>query len=189
VAGDETVIELATSVAPDYVKLRRILKAWEADHPVEALHSEEVHDNVHDRFNQLGGYRLEAKARQILAGLVSARATSSGPRGNERRLGDARAPRRLLVQEPTCCCSTNRRIISTSRRCSGFRIICRIIRRDRRYLARPEFLNRLVGSIVEIRQRKLIRYRGNYDDYLEQREAHEEQLLAAFKNQEREIGR
>jgi ATP-binding cassette subfamily F protein 3 len=42
---------------------------------------------------------------------------------------------------------------------------------------------------VEIRQSKLIRYRGNYDDYLEQREAHEEQLLAAFKNQEREIGR
>jgi len=31
-------------------------------------------------------------------------------------------------------------------------------------------LNRLVGSIVEIRQNKLIRYRGNYDDYLVQRE-------------------
>src|SRR5439155_8374252 len=52
-----------------------------------------------------------------------------------------------------------------------------------------EFLNNLVGSIVEIRQGKLIRYRGNYEDYLEQREAHEEQLLAAFKHQEREIGR
>src|ERR1039458_8748002 len=69
VAGDETVIELATSIAPDFVKLRRIIKAWEADHPVEALHAEEIHDNVHDRFNQLGGYRLEAKAKQILAGL------------------------------------------------------------------------------------------------------------------------
>ena len=33
------------------------------------------------------------------------------------------------------------------------------------------FLNQLVGSIVEIRQGKLIRYRGNYDDYLAQREA------------------
>ena len=50
-------------------KLRRILKAWEADHPVEALHPEEIHDDVHDRFNELGGYRLEAKAKQILAGL------------------------------------------------------------------------------------------------------------------------
>src|SRR5205814_6715332 len=52
-----------------------------------------------------------------------------------------------------------------------------------------EFLNQLVGSIVEIRQSKLIRYRGNYDDYLLQREAAETQLLAAYKNQQREIGR
>src|SRR5438105_4536536 len=50
-----------------------------------------------------------------------------------------------------------------------------------------EFLNQLVGGIVEIRQSKLIRYRGNYDDYLVQREAQEEQLLAAYKNQQREI--
>src|SRR5882724_3398053 len=39
-AGDETVIELATGITREYIKLRRILKAWEADHPVEALHSE-----------------------------------------------------------------------------------------------------------------------------------------------------
>ena len=67
--ADETVIELATGVTPEYIKLRRILKAWEADHPVEALHPEEIHDDVHNRFNELGGYRLEAKAKQILAGL------------------------------------------------------------------------------------------------------------------------
>src|SRR5262249_59482278 len=52
-----------------------------------------------------------------------------------------------------------------------------------------EFLNQLVGSIVEIRQSRLIRYRGGYDDYLEQRESYEQQLLAAFKHQEREIAR
>src|SRR5438128_9732413 len=50
-----------------------------------------------------------------------------------------------------------------------------------------EFLNNIVGSIVEIRQSKLMRYRGNYDDYLVQREAAEEQQLAAYKNQQREI--
>src|SRR5205807_5878748 len=38
-------------------------------------------------------------------------------------------------------------------------------------------------------QSKLIRFRGNYEDYLEQREAHQQQLLAAFKHQEREIAR
>jgi ATP-binding cassette subfamily F protein 3 len=52
-----------------------------------------------------------------------------------------------------------------------------------------EFLNLLVGSIVEIRQSRLIRFAGNYDDYLVQREAHEHQLLAAYKHQEREIAR
>ena len=52
-----------------------------------------------------------------------------------------------------------------------------------------EFLNQLVGSVVEIRQCRLIRYRGNYDQYLVQREAQEEQLLAAYKNQQREIAR
>ena len=67
--ADETVVELATAMTPEFTKLRRILKAWEADHPVEALHSEDIHDDVHDRFNELGGYRLEAKAKQILAGL------------------------------------------------------------------------------------------------------------------------
>src|ERR1017187_5837979 len=67
--ADETVIELATAITPEYTKLRRIIRAWEADHPTEALHPEEIHDDVHDRFNELGGYRLEAKAKQILAGL------------------------------------------------------------------------------------------------------------------------
>src|SRR5580765_883190 len=32
--NDETVIEVATAVTPEYTRLRRILKAWEADHPV-----------------------------------------------------------------------------------------------------------------------------------------------------------
>src|SRR5262245_48845462 len=52
--ADETVIELATANVPEYVKLRRILKAWEADHPAEAMHPEDIHDDVHDRFNELG---------------------------------------------------------------------------------------------------------------------------------------
>src|SRR5262249_35251314 len=67
--GDETVVELASAITPEYAKLRRLIKAWEAQHPVEALQGEEVHDDAHDRFQELGGYRLEAKAKQILAGL------------------------------------------------------------------------------------------------------------------------
>ena len=50
-----------------------------------------------------------------------------------------------------------------------------------------EFLNALVGSIVEIAQSKLLRYRGNWDSYVEQKAAREEQQLSAYKNQQKEI--
>jgi ATP-binding cassette subfamily F protein 3 len=50
-----------------------------------------------------------------------------------------------------------------------------------------EFLNQLVGSIVEIAHSKLVRYRGDWDSYVEQQAAREEQQLAAYKNQQKEI--
>src|ERR1051326_4649584 len=50
-----------------------------------------------------------------------------------------------------------------------------------------EFLTAIVGSIVEIAQTKLLRYRGNWDSYIEQKAAREEQQLAAYKNQQKEI--
>jgi ATP-binding cassette subfamily F protein 3 len=50
-----------------------------------------------------------------------------------------------------------------------------------------EFLNRLVNSVVEISRAQLVRYRGNYDEYVREKAAREEQHLAAYKNQQREI--
>src|ERR1700683_1638946 len=50
-----------------------------------------------------------------------------------------------------------------------------------------EFLNQLVDSIVEIAHSRLNRYRGNYDAYLREKAAREEQQLSAYKNQQREI--
>jgi ATP-binding cassette, subfamily F, member 3 len=96
--ADETVIELATAITPEYTRLRRILKAWDANHPTEALHPEEIHDDVHDRFNELGGHRLEAKAKQILAGLSF---------------------REQDFDHPTCCCWTSPPTTWTWRPCSG----------------------------------------------------------------------
>ena len=52
-----------------------------------------------------------------------------------------------------------------------------------------EFLNQLVTNIFEIRLAKILRYRGNYDEFVLQREANEQQMLAAYKNQQREIAR
>jgi ATP-binding cassette subfamily F protein 3 len=190
VVGDETVIEIATAITPDFIKLRRIIKAWEADHPVEALHPEEVHDNAHDRFNELGGYRLEAKAKQILAGLSFREKDYDRP---ARELSGGWVMRahlaRLLVQEPDLLMldePTNHldleALLWFQDYLQSYPGAILMISHDR------EFLNKLVGSIVEIRQSKLLRYRGNYDEYLEQRAAHEEQMLAAYKNQQREIG-
>src|SRR5439155_1479931 len=50
-----------------------------------------------------------------------------------------------------------------------------------------EFLNQLVGGIVEIAHSKLVRYRGDWDSYIEQKAAREEQQFAAYKNQQKEI--
>jgi ATP-binding cassette subfamily F protein 3 len=189
--GDETVIELATGITPEYIKLRRILKAWDADHPTEALHAEDIHDDVHDRFNELGGYRLEAKAKQILAGLSfrekdfdrPAREMSGGwvMRAHLARLL-VHEPDLLLLDEPTNHLDLEA-LLWFQDYLKAYPGAILVISHDR------EFLNQIVGSIVEIRQSRLIRYRGGYDDYLLQREAHEQQLLAAFKHQEREIGR
>src|SRR6184192_2946015 len=189
--GDETVVELATAMTPEFTKLRRIIKAWEADHPVEALHSEDIHDDVHDRFNELGGYRLEAKARQILAGLsfrekdadCPAREMSGGwvMRAHLARLLTLE-PDLLLLDEPTNHLDLEA-LLWFQDYLRNYPGAILVISHDR------EFLNQLVGSIVEIRFGKLVRYRGNYDGYLEQRDANEAQLLAAYKNQQREIGR
>src|SRR5215475_1235389 len=189
--ADESVIELATAITPEFTKLRRVLKAWEADHPVEALHPEDIHDNVHDRFNELGGYRLEAKAKQILAGLSfrerdferPAREMSGGwvMRAHLARLL-TQEPDLLLLDEPTNHLDLEA-LLWFQEYLKSYPGAILVISHDR------EFLNQLVGSIVEIRQSRLLRYRGGYDDYLIQREAAEEQLLAAYKNQQREIGR
>jgi ATP-binding cassette, subfamily F, member 3 len=52
-----------------------------------------------------------------------------------------------------------------------------------------EFLNQLVTGILELREETLWSYTGNYDVFLEQREAQQLQQAAAFKNQQREIAR
>jgi ATP-binding cassette subfamily F protein 3 len=52
-----------------------------------------------------------------------------------------------------------------------------------------EFLNQLCTHIVELRQARLLRYTGNYDDYLRQRETTEQTLQATHKAQLREIER
>ena len=78
--GDETVVEIACAVSNDFVALRRIIKAWENDHPVEAQHPELVHDDVHDRYNELNGYYVEAKAKPPATSSIFCEAPTSEAR-------------------------------------------------------------------------------------------------------------
>ena len=169
--ADETVIELATAISPEFVRLRRQVLAWDAGHPGEA----DFHDNAHDRFNELGGYQLDARAKKILAGLSFRESDFNRPAHEMSGGWVMRAHlARLLVQEPDLLMldePTNHLDLEALLWFQGYlknypgAIL--MISHDR------EFLNQLVGSIVEIRQGKLFRYRGNYDDYLTQREANE----------------
>jgi len=185
--GEETVVELATAVSDDYVKLRKQVLAIEAGHHDQV----DWNDDVHSRFNDLGGFQLEAKAKQILKGLGFRDKDFDRP---ARELSGGWVMRthiaRLLVWEPDVLMldePTNHLDLETviwfQDYLSHYPGAILVISHDR------EFLNFLVGSIVEIRMSRVFRYRGNYDSFLEQREANEAQLLAAYKNQQREIAR
>ena len=185
--GEETVLELATAISPEFVRLRRQVLAWDAGHPGEG----DFHDNAHDRFNELGGNQLDAKAKKILAGLSFRESDFNRP---AREMSGGWVMRahlgRLLVQEPDLLMldePTNHldleALLWFQDYLKNYPGAILMISHDR------EFLNQLVGSVVEVRFGKLVRYRGNYDDYLVQREANEAQLVAAYKNQQREIAR
>ena len=189
--GDETILELATAISPEFAKLRKIILAWDSDHHVAPDHVEEIHDDAHNRFHELGGYQLDAKAKQILSGLGFREKDFDRP---ARELSGGWVMRahlaRLLVQEPDLLLldePTNHldleALLWFQEYLTTYPGAIVVISHDR------EFLNHIVSGIVEIRSSKLNRYRGNYDDFLVQRAAAEEQLLAAYKNQQRDIAR
>ena len=52
-----------------------------------------------------------------------------------------------------------------------------------------EFINQLVDGIVELAHQRVTRYRGNYDDYLADKDSREERQQNAFDQQQKEIER
>ena len=187
--GEETVLEIALAITDDFVRLYRIIKAWEQEHPDESQQPEDVHDDVHDRYNELNGYFVEAKAKQILAGLGFRDADFDRP---ARELSGGWVMRahlaRLLTQEPDLLMldePTNHldleSLIWFQGYLKGYPGAILVISHDR------EFLDALVTAIVEIRHKKLVRYTGNFTKFLKQREAADAQHLAAYKTQVKEI--
>jgi len=185
--GDETVLELAISLSPQFLRLWRLICAAKAE---DVGHDPE-HDEARRDFDELDGHRVVARAKQILGGLSFREADHNRP---ARTLSGGWVMRahlaRLLVQEPELLLldePTNHldleALLWFQEHLKSHRGGILVISHDR------EFLNQVVGGIVEIRQSRLFRYRGDYEAFLEQRQATEDQLLAAYKNQQREIAR
>jgi ATPase subunit of ABC transporter with duplicated ATPase domains len=142
--------------------------------------------HVQARFDELGGYALESRAREILAGL-SFRPDSidddvgklSG--GWKMRVALARIllmrPDALLLDEPTNHLDIES-IIWLERFLRDFEGAIVMTSHDR------EFLNRLVTKIVEIDGGELTTYTGNYDFYERQREIAATQQEAQYARQQ-----
>lgn len=181
-AGEETVLELASDVSPEMRAAREALRQYPDKETAE-------HHEALSSFAELGGHALEARAKRILAGLAFREADFSRP---AREMSGGWIMRahlaRLLVQQPDLLMldePTNHLDLESldwfQNQLRQYPGAILAISHDR------EFLNVICKGILEIRHRKLHRYHGNYDAYLAQRKARDEQHLAAYKNQQREI--
>ena len=142
--------------------------------------------HVQARFDELGGYALESRAREILAGLGFRPDSVDDDVGKlsggwKMRVALARillmAPDALLLDEPTNHLDIES-IIWLERFLRDFPGAIVMTSHDR------EFLNRLVTKIVEIDGGELTTYTGNYDFYERQREIAATQQEAQYARQQ-----
>lgn len=141
---------------------------------------------VQEEYQHLGGYTLEAQAREVLAGLGFSEEQVDGDVGAlsggwKMRVALARVllgrPDVLLMDEPTNHLDIES-IIWLERFLKEYEGALLMTSHDR------EFMNRLVSKIVEIDAGEIITYSGNYDFYEREREIRETNQQAAFARQQ-----
>ncbi|NUN05883.1 MAG: ABC-F family ATP-binding cassette domain-containing protein [Bdellovibrio sp.] len=154
--------------------------------PDEMMKILEVYGELQADFERLGGYDLESRAAEILTGLGIGpedyhRPTESFSGGWKMRIALAKIlvlnPEVLLMDEPTNHLDVES-IVWLEEWLSNYTGAILMTSHDR------DFLNRLVTKIVEIANKTITVYGGNYDFYERERDIRKEQLIAAAKRQE-----
>lgn len=146
----------------------------------------EEYGELQGEFERLGGYDLEARAAEILTGLGIGpadyhRMTESFSGGWKMRIALAKVlmlnPDVLLMDEPTNHLDMES-IIWLESWLAGFKGALLMTSHDR------DFMNRLVGKIIEVAGQQITVYGGNYDFYEREKDIRKEQLIASAKRQE-----
>ena len=141
---------------------------------------------VQEEYEHLGGYSLEAQAREVLAGLGFADDQVEGDVGAlsggwKMRVALARVllgrPDVLLMDEPTNHLDIES-IIWLEQFLKSLDGALLMTSHDR------EFMNRIVSKIAEIDSGEITVYSGNYDFYERERAIREANLQAAFARQQ-----
>jgi ATP-binding cassette subfamily F protein 3 len=147
----------------------------------------ERYGNIQAEFEHRGGYDLESRAQIILTGLGIGPddyhhpvETFSG--GWKMRIALAKIlsinPDVLLLDEPTNHLDVESIIWLEEWLSGSFKGALLMTSHDR------EFMNRAVNRIVEVANRTITTYSGNYDFYLREREIRLDQLLASHRRQQ-----
>ncbi len=141
---------------------------------------------VQEEYEHLGGYTLEAQAREVLAGLGFAEDQVDGDVGAlsggwKMRVALARVllgrPDVLLMDEPTNHLDIES-IVWLEQFLKQYEGSLLMTSHDR------EFMNRIVNKILEIDEGEVITYSGNYDFYERERAIRETNQQAAFARQQ-----
>jgi ATP-binding cassette subfamily F protein 3 len=187
-----TALEEVMSAAGNIVQLGEELAQMEAqmgepldDDVMAALL--ERYGEAQAEFEHRGGYDLESRAQTVLTGLgigpdAWQRPVESFSGGWKMRIALAKIltinPDLLLLDEPTNHLDVESIIWLEEWLASEFKGMLLMTSHDR------EFMNRTVSRIVEVANKAITTYSGNYDFYLKEREIRREQLLASHRRQQ-----
>ena len=147
----------------------------------------ERYGDIQAEFEHRGGYDLESRAQIILTGLGIGPDDYHHPveafsGGWKMRIALAKIlsidPDVLLLDEPTNHLDVESIIWLEEWLSGSFQGALLMTSHDR------EFMNRVVTRIVEVTNRTITTYSGNYDFYLREREIRREQLLASHRRQQ-----